>query len=45
MKAQVYALFPIPLYVANYEGDIKEVIEYFDKIPNILKILCLKLIN
>ena len=31
MKAQVYALFPIPLYVANYEGDIKEVIEYFDK--------------
>jgi len=30
MKAQVYALFPIPLYVANYEGDLKEVIEYFD---------------
>ena len=31
MNAQVYSLFPTPLYVANYDKDIKEVIDYFDK--------------
>jgi len=30
MKPQVYNLFPIPLYVNTYEGDITEVIKYFD---------------
>ena len=30
MNAQVYSLFPTPLYVANYDKDIKEVINYFD---------------
>ncbi len=30
MNAQVYPIFPIPLYVANYDKDLKDVIEYFD---------------
>ena len=30
MNAQVYPIFPVPLYVANYDKDTKDVIEYFD---------------
>jgi hypothetical protein len=30
MNAQVYPIFPTPLYVANYDKDLKDVIEYFD---------------
>jgi len=30
MKAQVFALFPTPLYVVNYDGNLDKVIEYFD---------------
>jgi uncharacterized protein (TIGR02466 family) len=30
MNAQVYSLFPTPLYVGNYDKDINEVISYFD---------------
>jgi uncharacterized protein (TIGR02466 family) len=30
MNAQVYPIFPTPLYVANYDKDLKDVIDYFD---------------
>lgn len=29
-KAQVFPLFPTPLYVTSYEGDTTEIIKYFD---------------
>ena len=30
MDAQVFSLFPTPLYVKNYGGNIDDVINYFD---------------
>lgn len=30
MKAQVYQMFPTPLYVNTYEGDTAEVVKYLD---------------
>jgi uncharacterized protein (TIGR02466 family) len=30
MEAQVFSMFPAPLYVNTYEGDTAEVIKYFD---------------
>lgn len=30
MKSQTYSIFPIPLYVTEYEGDTSEVVKYFD---------------
>lgn len=30
MKAQVYTMFPTPLYVSLYEGDTTDVVEYLD---------------
>lgn len=29
-NAQVYQLFPTPLYVTTYEGDISEIVDYFN---------------
>ena len=29
-NTHVFNLFPIPLYVATYEGDISEIVKYFD---------------
>jgi len=29
-KAEVFSLFPTPLYVTNYEGDTSEIVKYFD---------------
>ena len=30
MASQVFQMFPTPLYVNTYEGDLTEVIRYFD---------------
>lgn len=33
MKAQVFSMFPTPLYVNTYEGDTTEIVKYFDSQP------------
>jgi len=33
MASQVFQMFPIPLYVNTYEGDITEIVKYFDSQP------------
>jgi len=33
MTSQVFQMFPIPLYVNTYEGDITEIVKYFDSQP------------
>ena len=30
--AQVFQMFPIPLYVTSYKGDTSEFIKYFDSV-------------
>ncbi len=30
MQSQVFQMFPTPLYVNTYEGDLTEVVEYFN---------------
>ena len=29
-KAEVFSMFPTPLYVTNYDGDMSEIVKYFD---------------
>lgn len=29
-KAEVFSLFPVPLYATTYQGDISEIVKYFD---------------
>ena len=33
MQAQVFSMFPTPLYVNKYEGDTTEIVNYFDSQP------------
>jgi uncharacterized protein (TIGR02466 family) len=33
MNSKVFSLFPTPLYVTTFEGDISKEVEYFDSLP------------